>query len=122
MTRMTIATEGIVLGVGYMIEPGALKWAEEDGIVVTWEGDYSKQMGTAVDFQREGNLITADIQLNPLFVLPESFSFEESVASPYVTPYERADDNPRLVVRGIIRAVALQPKWSPTISGEDLTK
>ena len=66
MTRMTIATEGEILGVGYMIEPGALHWAEEDGIAVTWQGNYNMILGKAVDFAREGNLITADIQINPL--------------------------------------------------------
>lgn len=111
---MTIATEGVVLGVGYMIEPGALTWAEEDGITVTWEGDYSRPLGKAVDFQREGNLITAEIQLNGLFSAPvENFSLEESVANPYVSPFEQSPENPQLVIRGIIRAVALNAKVQP---------
>lgn len=115
MTRRTIATEGEVLGIGYMIEPGALEWAEEDGVGVTWQGDYSKVLGKAVDFAREGNLITADIQINPMFELPEDFDLEKTVASPYVTPFERDPNSPQLVTHGIIRAVALQPLWEETV-------
>lgn len=113
MTRMTIATEGVVLGVGYMIEPGALTWAESDGIEVTWEGDYSKVLGKAVNFRREGNLITADIKLNPLVhftINGEEADFDLLVANPYVSPFERDSNNQQLVVHGIIRAVALQEK------------
>lgn len=110
MTRMTICTEGAKVN-NCVVLPGAL-YVEDDVIPVIWDGDHNHLIGRASAFQREGDLVTMEILLDPRQEIDLEKDCEAYV---YVQPFE-AKKNALIsnaiseVVKGRVRAVCIQMK------------
>lgn len=100
MTRKVVAKEGVRIN-NCVIVPGALRLPEGD-IPVNWNGDNSKILGKASNFERneETNEITAEITL---FDSVSGLDLEDQIGGfVYVSPFEA---KPHAFMKGAISEV-----------------
>lgn len=121
MTRMTISWEGAEAVPGIIIQPGALRWEDEE-LPLCWNFDHNELLGQASEIRREDDgRITAEItiyeQTDNQKHAQAIVDHGDTPATVYVTDLtEKREDDKRIVESGRIRSVNLVPpgnvSWS----------
>lgn len=112
MARMTISWEGTEAVPGIIIQPGALRWEDEE-LPLCWNFDHNELLGVASDIRREDDgQITAEITIyeetdnqKHAQVVMDHGDVATTVYVTDLSEHKDEDGNKRIVESGRIRSV-----------------